>query len=263
MNYFGVHHKSAWHCFLTVLGCWMFTMAWSPAARAQTCVSENLATLIATTPTCNIGSIQFTFDGVAATNFVYDYGTKITTPGTAYTASDFTFTPVSNGFTLTFDGGPQSITGPANGYAQDNFNLLYSAVDTTGSFTGESVTGGTLTATGSTHSEADYTGDLCSDVACDSDAYGYNEIVQYLGAQNQYNSEDGLSGPPFSNGAGGGNNYPFYLEADFGGSTATWDGTPTTFTYDTVSPTPEPTTMLLFATGLLGILLTSRKKRFA
>lgn len=262
MSYCGVHHKSAWHCFLIVLGCWMFTMTWSPAARAQTCVSENLATLIATTPTCSVGSIQFTFYGVTATNFVYNYSTSTSTPGTVYTASDFTFTPVSNGFSLAFDGGPQSITGPANGYAQDNVDVLYSAVDTTGNFTGESVTGGTLTATGSTHSEADYTGDLCSDAGCDSEVYGYNEIVQYLGAQNQYNSEDGLSGPSFSNGVES-DNYPFYLEADFGGSTATWDGTPTTFTYDTVSTTPEPTTMLLFATGLLGIILTSRKKLFA
>jgi hypothetical protein len=56
--------------------------------------------------------------------------------------TDFDFTPVTNGFTLTFLGGPQSITAPTDGYAGDSARLDYSVVDLDGWLTAESVSGG-------------------------------------------------------------------------------------------------------------------------
>lgn len=55
---------------------------------------------------------------------------------------------------------------------------------------------------------------------------------------------------------------PFALATNTGG-TASWDGTPTSFTFDS-EVTPEPSSYLLFGTGLLGIIgLAWRRKRLA
>ena len=142
----------------------MLTLVWSPAARAQTCVGGNLSTIVNTA--CSIGSLDITFGGLNVENDSFNNVTSTETDGPAYTASDFIFTPISNGFTLTFDGGPQSITAPASGYGLDYFQLLItSIVDSDGTITGESATGGTLTATGSIRtgeSLSDIDGDICS-----------------------------------------------------------------------------------------------------
>lgn len=233
-------------------GCLLFAAALAPAASADpTCVSENLATLISVTPTCDIGSLQFTFGSLVS----------VTTIGTAWTASDFGFTPVINGFSLSFDGGLQSITTSSDDGGEFEYaELIYSVTDLDGNLTGESATGGALSGSanggvGAAQGGAFYDGRTFSSGSAVVE--GYNEV--FNGTISQY--ENGLGGAPFSYGPNG-QAYPFYVYALYGGS-ASWDGSPTTFTYDTettLAPIPEPSTLLLFGTGLLGIVFITRKK---
>jgi len=62
MKYLGLHRGSALRGLLAVVGCWMFTMAWSSTASASlACVGGNLSGLIGTT--CDIGSLESTLTG--------------------------------------------------------------------------------------------------------------------------------------------------------------------------------------------------------
>ena len=213
------------------------------ASATPTCASGSLSALIVTT--CDIGSLRFTFDGLYSGN----------SSGTTWTASDFTFAPVSNGFSLSFIGVPQSITSASDGRAEDYAYLLYSVSDLAGNFTGESATGGSLSASaGGDFGEAIYEGYTFN---ATSQVYGYKEAFNGV----TYEFQNQLLGAPFSDGTYA-YAYPFSLAADSGGS-ASWDGSTTTFTYDTVAtlaPIPEPSSLLLFGTGLLGIVFITRKK---
>src|SRR5215469_17512697 len=73
----------------------------APASADMMCFAGNLSGLLGTT--CDIGNLEFNFNrGFSGFNSV---------TGTPWSASDFFLTPVPYGFTISFAGGPQSITG--------------------------------------------------------------------------------------------------------------------------------------------------------
>ncbi len=261
MARFGLHLRHVFRGFLAVLIGGMFALAWSPAASAdQACVTVNLSALIGTT--CDIGSMQLTFTSFSSQYSNYDGSNW--TYSAPWTASDFTFMPETNGFSLAFDGGPQSITAPLGSDSRtfDEAILFFAVTVLNGDLTGLSVTGGGLSATGTTSSFAEYYGSVC-DTNCDSSIYGATWTTQNMGTQTcSYCSEDDLFGSPFSNGVDG-QVHPFDLGA-YNGDSASWDGTPTTFILEgssTPTPTPEPSTLLMLCAGLLGIATIQLRRR--
>ena len=249
---FKLHCRPLLRGFLAVLICGMFGMVWSPAASADSvCPSGNLSGLMDTT--CDIGSLQFTFVTLFGYNYSYDFSTQTYTYGTQWTASNFTFTPVSNGFTLAFDGGPQSITAPlgSNFSSYNGANLYFLIADLNGMISGINVTGGTLSATGNTSSNASYFGEVCGGTSClENKLVGGTQTTQNGGTQYTENLQFQI-GSLFSSGAGLVS--PFDLYA-LNGDSASWDGTPITYTLDSVPvATPEPGSLLLLCTGLLGM----------
>jgi hypothetical protein len=235
-------NRVAFRAAIVLAGCLLLATTRASVADADpTCASGSLSALMGTT--CDVGALQFFFIAYSSPN----------STGETWTASDFTFAPVSNGFRLTFDGGPQSITAPSDGFAWDFFNLYYSVTDLDGNFLGQGVTGGSQTsaANGGT-ANSEYSGETHETYNITSTYIeGYNGVGDGAG----YSLEDYISGAPFSVGESG-NAFPFFLYVTDGG-TASWDGTPTTFTFES---TPEPSSLLLFATGLLGIVFITRKK---
>jgi hypothetical protein len=245
-------HRMAFRVLSVLAGCLLLATAWAPAARAGSCASGNLSGLIG--ETCDVGSLQFTFDELYSDNFAYDGSTY--TYGTSWTANNFTFTPVSNGFSLSFNGGPQSLTTTSDGFAYDYAYLVYSVTDLAGNFTGESATGGAPSS--SAGEDGGYGNALIEGVTYSSTETPYVVAYQESFDGSPCELQNYLAGSPFSDGTTA-YAYPFYLFAEEGGS-AGWDGNPSTFTYDTTSSTtPEPASLLLFGTALLGIAFITRK----
>ena len=82
-----------------------------PVFADVACSSGNLSGLVGTT--CDIGSLQFTFQGLYGANYTYDSVSSSYMYGTAKTASDFTFTAFGDGFSLGLTGNNGiSLSGP-------------------------------------------------------------------------------------------------------------------------------------------------------
>ena len=234
----------------------------SPASADTACVAGNFSTIAGTT--CDIGLLQFTFQNISSLNYVYDLSTKSYTYYSTWTNSDFSFQPLSNGFTLRFDGGPQSVTASADSYAFEEASVDFGVHGHGVAVADLGVSGGAISGSGQTYS------------------VGYSQGIQnvhgwYRSAFNELYQINGMlliSGPEtFSGGPaiddGGGFADIFFLSAGFPspstGDSATWDGTPTTFTYSTTTtfiPTPEPSSVLLLSAGLFFLVaLVPRKDR--
>jgi hypothetical protein len=242
----------------------MFMTAFSPAANAQTCMSGVTLDVILSTNSgsCNIGALDFTFSSFSNDTYSYNGTSGISGSG-GLAASDFTFTTFSNGFTLSLTSGTApSITAPLglSSEASNEADLYFSLLDSGGNLIGMSAAGEGLSATGTTSSYALTDGSVFSSSPC-CYVYGYYEVQQDSGVQST-STDDVLIGLPFSSSNfEGGDAEPFSLDAENGDS-ASWDGSTTTFTFDTVSATPEPASLILFGTGMLGIICVLRKRLF-
>ena len=222
-------------------------LASAASASADTlCVAGNLSGLIGTT--CDIGDFRFTFTELASTNDAYIGNTL--SYSNPWSVNDFSLAPVANGFTLSFDGGPQSITTGQFESSRDYAVLGYDVSVLQGfAIAGESVVGGTLSASGHGSpggSGAGYSGTLAS-TSGEADAYSQSFVQN--GPTLYINSQDRLFGYPIV--SGGGEAFPFQLGA-FDGYSASWDGSPTTFTYKTVF-LPEPNCLPLLSIVLISL----------
>jgi hypothetical protein len=230
-----------------------------PAFADTVCGSGNLSGLIGTT--CDIGSLQFTFTSLGIVNYSYDTATQTYTYPTQWSASDFTFTSLSNGFTLGFAGG-QSLTPASNTVEEDKAILFYNVVDLNGNIVGESVSGGLLTASGLGFGSgfAEYVGSTYDATNSNNFVGSYAGEGQSGGSALSVFGQTVVSGSPFSSGYGVAD--PFWLGACCGGS-ASWDGAPTVFTFATTAPVPEPSSLLLLGAVLLGMgrFALARRKR--
>src|SRR5262249_1974451 len=126
-------------------------------AFSDVCSTGSLASMVGTP--CDIAgtrngepfALAFTF-----TRLISDRDTEVngvtTSQTSPWTAADFNFNPVNGGFTLSFLGGPLSVTSSANTgtgeYVQIAFDIAFLG---SGYITGGVISGGALTASGSAY----------------------------------------------------------------------------------------------------------------
>jgi len=215
----------------------VFVVLAAPAFGDTACTASSVLALAGTT--CDIGNLQFSGWGIGTLDV--SGNTIVAAP---WSTSDFFFTPVPNGFTISFDGGPQSIS--ALGSTTNVVTVIGYTVTVLGGYaiSSESVAGGALSTSGF-ESVADYLGGTGSLDAVSSVG---EEFVSQRGGSTVSFSFEHLVHPIF---VGTGEVFPVQLGVS-GDSTASWDGSPETFTYTEVF-VPEPAFSLLLIFGLIAL----------
>jgi hypothetical protein len=230
----------------------------SSAKADSACTAGNLSTLMNTT--CDIGSLQFTFNSFSSFNFSDNGdGTGSTTfYWDPLTPNNFTFTPLSNGFRISINTGPQPITSTTDtglGTAETvkTADLYFGVTDLDGDFVGMSVAGTLDTSGPYTMSE------IRGVVGSGPNLFG--EGI-YGGAGGTETDSPIDIGSPFASGGGDATIIDMYGQD---GGSAYWGGT-SIFTFATEpapASTPEPSSFSLVASGLailLGATLYRRRR---
>jgi hypothetical protein len=206
-----------------------------PVKADSVCGAGNFSTIVGTT--CDIGSLEFTFTGVSSF-------------GGGWTATGLFFTPATNGFTLSFLGGPQSLTAnnpnPLANLTFDELGLSFNVTAPPGTyFNGVKFTSaGVFSASGFT---AFATGGFISSTAGGAGSYVLCTFNNCPTISAFYPAS-----PPFSSTASA-DVVVFDLWA--GSGTDFWDGSPSTFTMSLDNNVPEPGTLLLLWAGLIAVKL--------
>jgi hypothetical protein len=242
-----------------------------PAFADTMCHAGPLSSVIGTV--CDTGAIQldFTHADVGSNNYISTtFGGRVLYSGTQWDVHNFTFTPVDNGFTLAFDGGPQSVPQSATigGYAVDIAVLhgfQVSALPVGDVLTGLQVSGGALSVSGSGYdSDAAYSGELdFGSPLTFIETYRLTE--DFGGSISPPSTVTDHSYLPHLYRSGTGSAEVFNLQAipvnTALSTTASWDGTPTTYIYD-VKFAPEPPAILLLAMVLVWLSAAPTLGRF-
>lgn len=240
----------------------LFTVA-VPAFGTTACTAGSLATIEFST--CTIGPLTFTFQGLFTQNNMFAGGNFLY--NSPWQASDFNFIPVANGFTLSFLPGAQTITAPTNAAGNDEAVLLYSVADSGGGIVGAFVSGGAgdFSSSGANGSAA-----LNQSLLQGPPGDGFqdtNGVVDSNGSLITYNQFVFASSPFTPITSGNGKAFMFALSVN-GGSSATWSGSDTTFTFALNNPppppsnpsVPEPGSLALFGSGLIGVAGALRRR---
>jgi hypothetical protein len=224
------------------------------------CVATDALSLL-NTGTCDIGSLQFTFFGLERDNVGYDDigNTQIYLGDEEFALTDFTFTPVTDGFTLSYNPGPLSISPPyvptGIGIAIVDIDLEFDVTDLDGPFAGVNVTG-TISENGNT---ANDTAVIAGQLHSTGPNGGYlSDTLEQIGGGPLVSSTQDLP-PAFSSALG-----DFYAASvDAQSGTAYWGGS-STITFDTataVTTTPEPGSLVLLGSGLALLAAGLRRRK--
>jgi hypothetical protein len=218
--------------------------------------------------TCEIGDLTYSFGTVNSAILTLNSGGSVTGETNGPSASNFIFNALSNGFSLSYAGGlAVNASTPGQG-TNLIFQLNYGVSDSDGVLLSADVGGGTLastpttTGTGTNQDIAQYNTAVCDNVAC-SGNFIQGEAQSENGVSSAYQRE--LGNPvfePFSSANINEGAAVIQLE-DFYLGSASWDGSATSFTIDTSTPSnvPEPSTTSLLIGGMLGAALLRRRRR--
>jgi hypothetical protein len=217
---------------LLVIALLGFAVLAVPAFADSVCGAGNFSNLVGTS--CDIGGLKFTFTGVSSY-------------GGGWTASDLYFTPAAKGFTLSFLGGPQSFSAnnpnPLGNVSFSELGLSFNVSAPQGYyFNGVNVTSaevfsasgiyafasGGLFAQSTAGGAGRYV--LCAFNDCDTVSAFYPAMTPYSATA----SADLIV---------------FDLWA--GSGTASWNGSPSTFTMSLDNNVPEPNSSVLLALELV------------
>jgi hypothetical protein len=237
---------------LYLIGCVLVSLIfWAgPASANSVCMAGNFSSIDGTT--CDIGTLQFTFTGTQSF-------------GGGWNASNLFFTPTADGFTLTFLGGPQSLT-ESNPYPYlddvfDELGVNYTVVALQGFLNGDGVSSNATFGASGFSSFA--TNGLIS-----SPTDGSAGIATSCGVQlgelpppppvcGLLTDLDAPAANPHPTTASGSATVFDLIAAN---GTSFWSGSPTTFSFSTENTMPEPSPVLMLGIGLVCVGLLSLKR---
>ena len=206
------------------------------------CIAANFVSIDGTS--CTIGSLDFTFTGTESY-------------GGGWGASSVYFTPIAKGFTLSFLGGPQSVTEsfpyPYEYNVFDQLDVKFTVTGLGDYLAGATVTGGAFSASGISAFASDgylildgpSVGSAGSAISCGSEAVPHCTPLDLTTP---------LTSPLSATDTG----YAGVFDLYAGNGTATWDGSPTAFSFAVDDNVPEPGTWVLLSLGILFLVSTYR-----